>query len=509
MGSESMNSGDAVIGYVSAYGESVVADYTLSSLSFSGVNVDAVQDVNATSVVENGAYTEVVWTRPLSTGDPFDKDIVVADGFAVPTMWALGFSPGPLGRHSDRGHTEIYLTALCPDACSSVGQCGADNTCTCADGYSGDSCAECAGAFTRADDGTCVFDTSIVGQAVQYNSLKHEVNVLNGMSVAWTLEGDYIYLGLQCKTTGWVAFGMGTKMMDASVIIVSVVGTEVDAKIYDIKSREVDGLVASGKQTAQLVDGFEETLTTTVTFRLPAESFAATRANWNEDRDVDVVYAYGLSDTLSQHAGNSRGTGTINFVTGESSTSASWRSPHGGIMFAAWGILFPFAIYTALFLRHKEPFWFQAHRALNGSGVVLLITGFILSVANVVDHFETAHSILGMGTFLVTIVNPVMGFYRPRLSSKSRLAFNQAHSIVGILAFALSIASFFTGISQLEADNERDLYFMLAGWYVFLLFVFVGSFALLFKKSRAAANAAFLHAQKFNTVAVAPAAIEA
>ena len=105
------------------------------------------------------------------------------------------------------------------------------------------------------------------------------------------------------------------------------VGTEVDAKIYDIKSREVDGLVASGKQTAQLVDGFEETLTTTVTFRLPAESFAATRANWNEDRDVDVVYAYGLSDTLSQHAGNSRGTGTINFVTGESSTSASWRSP--------------------------------------------------------------------------------------------------------------------------------------------------------------------------------------
>ena len=35
MGSESMNSGDAVIGYVSAYGESVVADYTLSSLSFS------------------------------------------------------------------------------------------------------------------------------------------------------------------------------------------------------------------------------------------------------------------------------------------------------------------------------------------------------------------------------------------------------------------------------------------------------------------------------------------
>ena len=76
------------------------------------------------------------------------------------------------------------------------------------------------------------------------------------------------------------------------------------------------------------------------------------------------LWATGYSAELFHHKG--RGAFTLNMETGEAAIYvtklAIYKSVHGGLMLLGWGVLLPFGILCARYLKHRDPLWFQLHR---------------------------------------------------------------------------------------------------------------------------------------------------
>jgi hypothetical protein len=106
-----------------------------------------------------------------------------------------------------------------------------------------------------------------------------------------------------------------------------------------------------------------------------------------------------------------------------------WRA-HGLLMAIAWAILVPLAIGASL-LRRLFPgdLWFKIHMGLNLTGVICVIIGFALAVAEIqhedgseAEHFkEDRHWTVGLVVFLFAFLQAVGGLLRPHLPKKHEI----------------------------------------------------------------------------------------
>ena len=53
---------------------------------------------------------------------------------------------------------------------------------------------------------------------------------------------------------------------------------------------------------------------------------------------------------------------------------------HGSLMLVSWGVILPMGVLAAHFLRHRDPTWFKAHRAMQTIGLLCALGGFIIAI---------------------------------------------------------------------------------------------------------------------------------
>jgi hypothetical protein len=182
---------------------------------------------------------------------------------------------------------------------------------------------------------------------------------------------------------------------------------------------------------------------------------------------VNMAYAFGYTDSLTQHTTSDRQLITINFATG--TTSQIWtvddilRVVHGVTMFTSWGLLLLFGMLWARFSRKVElkingtPAWFYVHRITQYTGFILCIIGWIIAIVMVQVHYNTLfHAQLGTAVIGLAIIQVFFGYYRPHptvqgVKTTIRKVFEFQHLWTGRLALLLSIPVIASGLQEINA----------------------------------------------------------
>jgi hypothetical protein len=118
------------------------------------------------------------------------------------------------------------------------------------------------------------------------------------------------------------------------------------------------------------------------------------------------------------------------------------------LLFTAAGII------TARYFKKRNPKWLKYHRLLMISGLTASVMGigwiaFVVQVEAGV-HFRIPHAYLGIGTFLVTLTAPILGYkYTSRKIKKDmKSTFRRLHKISGRVSLALLIITIMSGLIQ-------------------------------------------------------------
>ncbi|CAL4960001.1 unnamed protein product [Urochloa decumbens] len=143
---------------------------------------------------------------------------------------------------------------------------------------------------------------------------------------------------------------------------------------------------------------------------------------------------------------------------------------HGVLALISWGVLVPVGVALARFFKHFDPFWFYAHVAAQGLGIVLgtvaVVAGFKLDGGGDV----AAHKAIGVAVVVGAGLQAMALLARPAVETKPRRYWNWYHHGVGRVAVALGVANVFYGFSL---ANERQEWSYVYG-------VFVGIFAVVY-----------------------------
>ena len=102
---------------------------------------------------------------------------------------------------------------------------------------------------------------------------------------------------------------------------------------------------------------------------------------------------------------------------------------HGYLMAIAWGVLVPIAVGMSI-LRHFLPkvglslhLWFQLHRAINLTAMILTVAGFAVAVKAFQKtgdtHFFKGHPRRGLVVFVMVLVQVGLAFIRPHAPQQS------------------------------------------------------------------------------------------
>eukprot|EP01135_Chromosphaera_perkinsii_P007995 Nk52_evm67s1073 gene=Nk52_evmTU67s1073 len=155
--------------------------------------------------------------------------------------------------------------------------------------------------------------------------------------------------------------------------------------------------------------------------------------------------------------------------TNEISGTPNWFSYgmlHGLFMAISWGMLLPVGVVIARYFKHKDPLWFQLHRIIQLSGVLLFILGLVFGIlarASGGSHFQFAHGIIGIIVILLGIAQPIGAFFRPHKDAPKRWIFNLLHWWGGRIALALGVVNISLGFFMIIAPEGAWI-----AWYVYL-----------------------------------------
>lgn len=90
-----------------------------------------------------------------------------------------------------------------------------------------------------------------------------------------------------------------------------------------------------------------------------------------------------------------------------------WVVAHGALMVVAWVFVVPCGILAAVLRKSVGPNWLLIHRIANTSGAILTIAGGAVSIVSIGSHGKSAHSILGLIVFALSVPMVVSGILRP------------------------------------------------------------------------------------------------
>ncbi|KAG8436782.1 hypothetical protein GDO86_007749 [Hymenochirus boettgeri] len=174
-------------------------------------------------------------------------------------------------------------------------------------------------------------------------------------------------------------------------------------------------------------------------------------------------------------------------ITGLPEDVGGSRSPfliklHGAIMFIAWMTAVSIGVIVARFFKPVWPsstlcgekVWFQIHRCLMITTVVLTSVAFVLPFIYRGYFSKRAgyHPHLGVIVMSLTVLQPVMAIFRPPPQSTRRWIFNWTHWATGSTARIIAVIAIFLGMNlpALDLPDPWDTYTMVGFvlWHVFV-----------------------------------------
>ncbi|XP_072254258.1 putative ferric-chelate reductase 1 [Pyxicephalus adspersus] len=172
-------------------------------------------------------------------------------------------------------------------------------------------------------------------------------------------------------------------------------------------------------------------------------------------------------------------------ISGSPEDIGGSRSPvlikfHGAIMFMAWMTTVSIGVLVARFFKPVWPsstlcgekIWFQVHRILMVTTVVLTAVAFVLPFLYRGKWSNRAgyHPYLGCVVMALAILQPVMAIFRPPPNSPRRPLFNWTHWGGGTVARIIAVAAIFLGmdLQALDLPDPWDTYTMVGFvlWHV-------------------------------------------
>lgn len=168
---------------------------------------------------------------------------------------------------------------------------------------------------------------------------------------------------------------------------------------------------------------------------------------------------------------------------------------HGIFMFLGWGICLQMGAFIARYFRHKDPFWFKFHRALQMAGLALatigIILGFISASTAAASHFTFTHSVLGLIIMIIGWFQPVNAYFRPHIGEKYREIWSFFHKNLGRSALVLALVNITLGLFMaVVVEAVWIIWFIILSGFVVTYLVFEFKLRTKFKKEIQEASAA-------------------
>lgn len=212
---------------------------------------------------------------------------------------------------------------------------------------------------------------------------------------------------------------------------------------------------------------------TTFTFTRPLTDHGVTI-------DLDkqaVIWAVGSSSFLSEHGaskGVDMGGNIVNFNTGEVGAldGNKLHTAHGFFMVLAWGVLLPLGVWCARYKKNaedrKDNTWFKYHQALQLSGFLFFVIGFLIAVVmqdeDKKTHFKRGHPTLGLVMMILASIQILAGIFRADHEASWRAAWEVFHKYFGRVLLYLAFFTIFSGFRTLDGPPVWMILFIV--WLV-------------------------------------------
>lgn len=178
----------------------------------------------------------------------------------------------------------------------------------------------------------------------------------------------------------------------------------------------------------------------------------------------------------------------INFATSVFVPTTSTRSwlvkVHAILGIIAWIFLGSIGILLARYYKPLWPnhimysfrVWFSFHQPIMVFVTLLTLLSFLFALIELdwawsVDGNDLIHAILGIIIIVCSLINPLLGFFRPKPDTCARCLFFWLHWIVGTVAYCLSVPCIFIGMDLKKSDIPNWCAWLLFAWVIFHIIV--------------------------------------
>lgn len=111
-------------------------------------------------------------------------------------------------------------------------------------------------------------------------------------------------------------------------------------------------------------------------------------------------------------------------------------------------------IITAVYLKKRTSKWLKFHKLFVLSGLAVSVIGIVFIVfvvqVEIGVHIRTPHAFLGLATFLLTLVTPILGYKYMRRNTDigKKPLFRKFHKIAGRFSLILLFITIISGLIQ-------------------------------------------------------------
>ncbi|KAJ8904087.1 hypothetical protein NDN08_000616 [Rhodosorus marinus] len=316
------------------------------------------------------------------------------------------------------------------------------------------SAIDCTVAF---DGGEVEFDTcqSILGDAkLYYSFVGDEVD----MAFQVNLDDGYFGFGFpqnagqmtgpgSVAAIAYVSSGSEPFVGDYTLLSKSTAGVQVDGlQLWTMSDVSfADNLLSARFVRKQVIDGLRSVVPGTLQYMTASGSAPSSPSTLTRH----THRFYGSIQLLEGENGDVD-TGDI-FPELGSDRYVNVFTAHGALMVTAWIFLIPLGIIMARHFRQKTDHWFNIHRIVQGTAVIISLAAFILALVESIGGISSAHLVIGIIVTVFSLLSASAAtFLRPVKDSRRRKQFNIVHRVAAAVMFALAVANCYIGRNLLN-----------------------------------------------------------
>lgn len=296
-------------------------------------------------------------------------------------------------------------------------------------------------------------------------------------------------INITSSATGWFAFGIGSGMRGADIMIAWIDAT---TQIGHVSDHTGLGYVQPAFDKQQDWTVVQSSISSTQR-SVVARRLLITGDNTDQPFQSGVgSYIYAFSDqavtgaasanqVFTQHQPGNRGIFQMDLfdasATGSSTASAYSKMflVHGILMFLAWAVFSFAGIFVARFMKViLGVWWFRLHAGLLSGTGILTIIAFSIAVVQLGAEFNQLHHFLGLITTIIMVLQIILGKVIDSLWSPKRSEtpiWDKIHWWTGRLLAVLSIITIFTGLLAFQSPTSVLSIFWV--WVALVLGAFV------------------------------------